>query len=126
MKHIILSCAAVLASALGATAAPASPPAEVRIDLSSFAIAPRPIRLAAGQPVRLVFTNRSGGAHDFTARGLFAAASKVSGPVAGGTVDLAGHQSAVVELTPARGRYKVHCSHFGHSLMGMKGVVLVD
>ena len=80
----------------------------------------------AGQPVRLVLTNRSGSAHDFTARGLFATASKVSGPVAGGTVELAGHQSAVIELTPVRGRFKAHCSHFGHSLMGMKGVVLVD
>lgn len=126
MNRVILGCAAVMASALAATAAPASPVAEVRIDLSSFAIAPRPIHLVAGQPVRLVFTNRSGGAHDFTARGLFAAASKISGPVAGGKVELAGHQSAVIELTPARGRYKAKCGHFGHSLMGMKGVVLVD
>ncbi len=122
MKSAVFYCLAAFASA----PAFASPPPEIRIDLASFSIAPRPIHLAAGQPVRLVITNTSGGGHDFTARNLFAAARDVSGPVARGSIEIAGHQSAVITLTPARGRYKVHCSHFGHSVMGMKSVVIVD
>ncbi len=29
-------------------------------------------------------------------------------------------------LTPRAGTYKVHCSHFMHSSLGMKGKILVD
>ena len=122
MKCVVLACLATAAS----TSAFASPLPEVRIDLASFSIAPKPIQLAAGWPVRLIITNSSGSGHDFTAPGLFATARDVSGPVDRGSVELAGHQSAVVDLTPARGRYKAKCGHFGHALMGMKGLVIVD
>ncbi|MEO7505019.1 MAG: hypothetical protein ABIT69_07545 [Sphingomicrobium sp.] len=122
MKSVMLACLTLFATA----PALASPPVEVRIDLASYSIAPKPIHLAAGRPVRLVITNRSGAGHDFTARSLFAAARDVSGPVNKGSVELAGNQSAVVTLTPARGRYKANCSHFGHSILGMKSLVIVE
>lgn len=122
MKFVVLACLATAAS----TSAVAAPAPEVRIDLASFSIAPRPIHLSAGQPVRLIIANSSGSGHDFTAPGLFATARNVSGPVVRGSVELAPHQSAVVDLTPARGRYKAKCGHFGHALMGMKGLVIVD
>ena len=108
------------------TAAAAQPVASVPIALSSFHIAPSTIHLIAGQRVRLVFTNASGGSHDFTAPALFARASNVSGPVERGEVELAGHQSATVTLTPARGTYKAKCSHFAHKMMGMSAVIVVD
>ena len=107
-------------------AATAQPVATVPITLSSFNIAPAAIHLVAGQRVRLVFTNASGGSHDFTAPAFFSRASDVSGPIESGEVDLAGHQSVTVTLTPARGTYKAKCTHFGHKLMGMSAVIVVD
>jgi len=98
----------------------------VTIELSSYSYAPRPIQLAAGKPVRLLFINRSTSGHDFTARKFFRSARILKGTVPEGEVELAGGATAAVELIPARGRYKVHCSHFGHKLMGMKTEIFVQ
>ena len=106
--------------------APAQRPSVVQVDLSNFHIVPATIHLAAGQPVRMVFTNSSGSGHDFTAPAFFGRAVGVSGPVSGGQVELAGHSSSKVTLTPAPGTYKAKCSHFGHRLMGMSATILVD
>ena len=119
----IPSLAAILLVTSSATAQPAT---SVAINLSNFNIAPATIHLAAGQPVRLVFTNGSGGGHDFTAPDFFAHASGVSGPVAHGEVELAGHATAIVTLTPARGSYKAKCTHFAHKMMGMSATIVVD
>ncbi len=100
--------------------------ATVAIALSNFNIAPATIHLAAGQPVRLVFTNASGSSHDFTAPEFFAHATAVSGPVERGEVDLPGHASASVTLTPVPGTYKAKCTHFGHKMMGMRATIIVD
>ena len=119
--------APLLFAALLATApAPAQPATSVAITLSSFNIAPATIHLVAGQPVRLVFTNSSGGGHDFTAPNFFAHASGVNGPVAHGEVELVGHATATVTLTPARGTYKAKCTHFAHKMMGMSATIIVD
>ena len=101
-------------------------PAVVQVDLASYSIRPSVIHLRAGQPVRLVFTNRSGGGHDFTARSFFAAAQAVRGPIEGGAVELGGHQSATVDLVPARGTWKAHCGHFGHKMLGMTARIVAD
>lgn len=120
MRVVLITAALVTASH-----APASP-RQVQIDLASFSISPKPILLAAGQPVRLVFANRSGSGHDFTARSFFASARTIRGAVDNGEVELKGHQSAMVELVPTRGTYKAHCSHFGHKLLGMTGTIIVQ
>ena len=119
--------AAAAAALVLALAAPAQADAlpTVTIDLDSFSFTPSPIRLVAGQRVRLVFVNRSGSGHDFTAREFFKSVRIFRGAVREGEVELSGHQTAAVELTPVRGRYKVHCSHFGHKLMGMSTEILV-
>ena len=119
----------VAAASLIAFAAPAgSQPAMATytIALDSFAYAPRPIVLAAGRPVRMHFVNRSGSGHDFTARHFFRTARILRGAVPEGDVELPGRATATVELIPARGRYKVHCSHFGHKLMGMSTQIIVN
>jgi len=107
-----------------------APPAEAQapaqtIELSSFAYAPRIISLAAGKPVTLAFVNRSGDAHDFTAKNFFARSRIISGRAPGGEIDLKGGQSRSVTLIPAAGRYQVHCSHFLHKQFGMTGTILV-
>jgi plastocyanin len=116
----------LLVVALSAAPASAQPITSVAITLSNFNIAPAIIRLPAGQMVRLVFTNASGGGHDFTAPAFFEHARGVSGPVTRGEVELAGHATATVTLTSARGTYKAKCTHFAHKMMGMSATIVVD
>lgn len=115
-----------LLALLCAAPAGAQAPATVAIALSNYQIAPAVIHLEAGQPVRLVFTNGSGGGHDFTAPEFFAHATAVTGPVDHGEVDLVGHASVSVMLTPARGTYRAKCTHFAHRMMGMSATIVVD
>ena len=116
----------LLLAALTAPAAPAAAAAAVEIRLSSFAFAPDTVRLKAGEPVVLHLVNAGRGGHDFAAPQFFAAARGVSGPVRKGKVEVAGHGSADVRLTPARGTYKLRCSHTLHSTFGMSGTIVVD
>lgn len=96
------------------------------VSLDNFSFAPRPLRLAAGRPVRLQFVNRSGMGHDFTAPKFFRSARMLSGAAPRGQIELRGRHAAIIELIPARGRYRVHCSNFGHKLLGMKGEIIVE
>lgn len=107
------------------TLAAAAPPS-VEVRLSSFDFAPGTVRLKAGEPVVLHLVNTGGGAHDFAAPQFFAAARGVSGPVRGGTVEVGGTRSVDVRLTPARGTYKLRCSHTLHSTLGMTGRIIVE
>lgn len=110
-----------------AFAAPASAqPAAQTIVLYSHGYSPNPIQLSAGRPVTLTFVNRSGKGHDFTARSFFANSRVVSGRVERGEVGMGPGQSRTVTLVPRAGRYKVHCSHFLHKQLGMKGTIIVS
>ena len=124
MTALRMAAAAAFVLALAAPAGADVVPT-VTISLDSFAFTPSPIRLTAGQRVRIVFVNRSGSGHDFTARDFFKSARILDGAAPEGEVELDGHQTATVELIPAGGSYKVHCSHFGHRLMGMSTEILV-
>ena len=98
----------------------------VAITLSNFDFTPSTIRLRAGEPVVLHLVNNSRGGHNFAAPQFFAAASGVSGPVSGGKVELRGHQSVDVRLTPARGHYHLRCTHTMHTAFGMSGEIEVE
>lgn len=117
---------AALSLFLAASAAPAQQPAEYLVQVWSFGFAPKPIMLAAGQRVTLTFVNRSGRSHDFSAHSFFAHAADVSGAVEGGEVELGPHETRTVTLTPARGTYQAHCSHFLHMQMGMSDLIVVN
>ena len=125
MIPLRLALAAALPFALVAPAA-AQPPAALNIYVWSFGFAPKPIQLAAGRPVTLIFVNRSGSSHDFVARRFFANARIVSGMVMDGMVDLKGGETKSVTLVPRAGTYKVHCSHFMHKPLGMSDEVIVS
>lgn len=107
-------------------AADAQGPRTVEVRLSSFDFAPSAIHLRAGQPVVLHLTNTASGGHNFAAPQFFAAAKGIGGPVRGGKVEVAGHQSADVRLTPARGTYRLRCTHRFHTTFGMTGSIVVD
>jgi plastocyanin len=104
----------------------AQPPRTVEVRLSNFDFTPNRIALRAGEPVTLRLVNTAGGGHDFSAPEFFAAARNLSGPVHDGEVELGAHQTAEVRLTPARGTYRLRCTHRFHSVLGMKGRIVVQ
>jgi len=120
--------ALALIAPLPATAqdTPGAAPRTVEVRLSSFAFEPRTIALPAGRPVILHLVNSGGGGHNFSAPQFFAAASGVSGPVRRGTVEVPGHQSVDIRLTPARGSYRLRCTHTLHTSFGMSGTITVQ
>ena len=120
-----LAAAAAL-SILGTSPATAQPAAPVTITVWSYGFAPNPIHLAAGRPVTLVFVNRSGSGHDFTAGAFFAASSISAGAAPGGEIELKGHETKSITLVPRAGIYPAHCSHFMHSMFGMRDQIVVN
>lgn len=106
--------------------AAAQSPRTVEVGLSSFDFTPNEIRLRAGEPIVLHLVNSGRGGHNFAAPEFFAAAAGVSGPVQDGKVEVGSHASADVRLTPARGRYRLRCTHSLHTAFGMTGEIIVE
>lgn len=118
--------AAVLAAlTLLCAPATAAPKTSATVTLTSHRFTPSPIYLASGVPVRLIFYNRAGKTHDFTARNFFRASRMIAGRAPGGEVRLGAGRSAVIDLVPTRGTYKVHCGQFGHKMLGMSTIIIV-
>ncbi len=120
LKLLLAAAAASLA------AGPAAAQPAQTVTLYSHGYAPAVLHLAAGRPVTLLFVNRAGKSHDFTARRFFRSARILSGPVVDGEVDLRGGQVARVTLIPAAGRYAVHCGRPFHKALGMRGTIVVQ
>ena len=119
-------CALLLFAPAALSAQEASAPAVIEVRLGNFDFSPSAITLAAGRPVVLRLINTSGGGHNFSAPSFFAAASAVSGPVRRGAVEVPGRQSVDISLTPARGTYRLKCTHTLHSAFGMNGEIRVN
>lgn len=101
----------------------------VEVHLANFDFTPPVIHMRAGHPYRLELTNDAGGSHDFSAPAFFAAARvapRDAAVVARGKVELRGGESRIVHVIPARGVYKLVCSHLGHALLGMTARIIVD
>lgn len=101
-------------------------PQTVEVRLSNFSFSPRAIALTAGRPVILHLVNDGGGGHNFSAPQFFAASIGVSGPVVEGVVDVPGHHTVDIRLTPSRGTYRLRCTHTMHSTLGMNGTITVE
>ena len=129
MSPLRIACAAVLA---GATLAlPASAVAQrnrptVTITLGSHFYRPNPIYLAGGVPTRIIFQNQSGKTHDFKAPEFFRTARIYRGVAPNGVVALQKGRGTIIDLNPARGRYRVHCTQPFHTMLGMKGQIIVS
>ena len=115
-----------LALLLPAAASAQDAPRQVEVRLSSFDFTPSTIRLAAGRPIVLHLVNSGDGGHNFAAPEFFAAAQGVAGPVERGRVEVAGNQSVDIRLTPARGTYRLRCTHTLHTAFGMTGEIVVE
>ena len=119
LSLLVLACLAVPAAAQDDVQT-------VEVRLSNFDFTPSTIRLHAGQPVVLHLVNTAHGGHNFAAPEFFAAASGVSGPVTDGKVEVHGNQSVDVHVTPARGHYRLRCTHTMHTAFGMSGEIDVE
>jgi plastocyanin len=101
----------------------------IEIDMKNFAFVPATITLQRGVPYRLRFVNTAGGGHNFVAKAFFEQATidpASRSTINKGEVDLGGGESGDVRLVVNRiGTYDVHCSHFMHSIFGMKGKIVV-
>ena len=130
MSPLRLACAAALAGAtlaMPASQAPARPTRPtVTIILASHHYRPNPIYLAGGVPTRLIFQNRAGKTHDFKAPQFFARSRIYAGSAPAGVVTLKKGRGAVIDMVPARGRYRVHCSQPFHTMLGMTGTIVVS
>ena len=123
MRAFIL-IASTLLCAGSAASQPVAAPVQ-GIALYSYGYNPDPIVLVAGKAVTLKFVNRAGKGHDFTAKKFFSSSRIISGDVGEGEIDLGPGRSASVTLVPTAGRFKVHCGHPFHKMMGMSGDIVV-
>jgi uncharacterized cupredoxin-like copper-binding protein len=126
MRAALFAFALALPLPAVAQDAPAAAPRTVEVRLSNFAFTPEAIALTAGRPIVLHLVNTGGGAHNFSAPQFFAASTNVSGPVHEGVVEVAGHQSVDITLTPSPGSYRLRCTHTMHSTFGMHGTITVE
>ena len=102
---------------------------EYDVLLTSYDIAPKVIRLKAGEPVRLRFVNNSNQGHSFSARDFFRAAKlrkRDQALVADGNLEVPPLSTETIVLVPKAGRYKSHGGNILHRLLGMKGKIIVE
>ena len=116
----------IVVAAAAASAQAGAPARTVEVRLTSFDFAPKTIRLRAGEPVVLRLVNPGSGSHNFAAPQFFAAARGIRGPVERGKVEVGGKKTRDIGLTPARGIYKLRCTHTLHTALGMRGTIVVE
>lgn len=101
----------------------------IAIELDSFKFTPSTIAMTHGQSYVLRLTNLSEGGHDFAAPKFFSVARIAPGDsrmLEDGQVEVRGGQTLSIRLVaPAPGTYRVVCTHFLHSTLGMKGRIVV-
>ena len=115
---------------LTAPSAPAqNAPRIVDVQLTSFDFTPSEIRLRTGVPVELRLTNAGRGDHNFSAPQFFRAASippGQTGIIQSGAIEVPSRRTMTVRLTPARGTYRLRCTHTLHTAFGMRGRIIVE
>jgi plastocyanin len=102
---------------------------EYDVLLSSYDIAPRVIRLKAGEPVRLRFVNNTTRGHSFSAKDLFRSAQirrRDADMVKDGRITVPALSAETIAFVPKAGRYKAGAPSFIHRLLGMKATVIVE
>ena len=126
-------CAPLAILAFGAALAVAgsavAQPTVINIELSEYKYAPMQLTLDHGQACVLHVTNTGGKGHDLSAKAFFQTVTLAPGSAAkvkDGGIDLDEGESADVALTPLKaGTYEMHCTHPFHSMLGMKGQIVV-
>lgn len=126
MRIFALALASATLAIPAAAAAPVVEPPRITITVDSFSISPQQIRLAKNQAVTMIFVNKAGSSHDFSAPEFFAKATIRGGSVRNGKIDLPAHSTRAILLQPASGTYKAWCGHFMHTTFGMRAQIIVS
>jgi len=102
---------------------------EYDVLLEPWDYAPDPIRLRAGQPVKLRFVNQGQATFSFAAGDFFRAARVRAGDserVADGHLRVAPGERVTIALVPAPGRYRARSGNLIHRLLGMSALIVVE
>ncbi|MEA3045309.1 MAG: hypothetical protein QOJ53_1575 [Sphingomonadales bacterium] len=132
MRMLLLPFLLALAGAGAAQPAPVpqqqAQPRLVTVLLDSFDFTPRQLHLRAGQPIVLQLINQSGRRHNFSAPFFFSRAAIAPGQprILSGEIEVPPNGRVEIRLTPARGTYELECTHSGHAMIGMEGMIRVD
>jgi plastocyanin len=127
MRLFLLPLAFLLAAPAAAQEWRMAP--EYDVQLSTYDIQPRDIRLRAGEPVRLRFVNNSNQRLTFWAGGFFRSARlrrRDADLVRGGAVRVPPLSTRTVVLVPRPGRYRVQGANLFHRVLGMSGRIIVE
>jgi hypothetical protein len=128
MRRFLLFVSALLLAAPAAAQEWSLAP-EYDVLVSSFEIAPKVIRLKAGEPVRLRFVNNSEQPHRFYAPGLFRSAElreRDSKLLRNGGLDVAPLSDETIAFVPKKGRYKVRGDNLFRRVIGMTARIVVE
>ncbi|HWT13289.1 MAG TPA: cupredoxin domain-containing protein [Allosphingosinicella sp.] len=102
---------------------------EYDVLLRPYAFEPDPIRLRAGQPVKLRFVNQGQATFSFSAGDFFRSArirSRDSDLAGDGHIRLAPGERRTIALVPAAGRYRARSGNLIHRLLGMSVRIIVE
>jgi uncharacterized cupredoxin-like copper-binding protein len=102
---------------------------EYEVLLSNFDIQPDPIRLKAGEPLRLRLINNTHLAHSFNSEAFFAKADvrpRERELTRRGRIEVPAGSSREILLVPAAGRYSARCGNLYHRLVGMRADIIVE
>ncbi len=96
--------------------------------LRPWAFEPNPIRLQAGEPVKLRFVNQGQSTHSVSAGEFFGSSKVRSGAedLADGHFRLGPGERRTIALVPAPGRYRVRSGNIIQRLLGMSAVIIVE
>ena len=104
-----------------AVAAPAAPPAEVKVVATDLKFSLPTIQAKVGQPIKIVLENKGVIEHDIAFPTV-----KADKPAASLKAVAKPGQTATLEFTPtAKGSYEYICTIPGHKEAGMKGTINV-
>ena len=104
-------------------------PTVINVQLSEYKFAPMQLTLDHGQAYVLHLSNTGGKDHDLSAKAFFHTVTLAPGSAAkvkNGDIDLDEGESIDIALTPQKpGTYEMHCTQPFHSMLGMKGQIVV-
>ena len=102
---------------------------EYEVLLSNFDIQPDPIRLKAGEPLRLRLVNNSILDHSFNSEALFKKAEvrpRDRDMAKRGRIHVPAGTTREILLVPVAGRYSARCGNLYHRLVGMRADIIVE